>query len=223
MMNGKSTSISASAVFLDTLKAAGITVAFANLGSDHPALLEAFADNVASGSPMIEIVTCPNEMAALSCAQGYGQATGKPAAVIVHVDVGTQALGGAVHNVDRNRTPVFIFAGASPFTINGEMLGSRNEFILSLQDVVDQPQIVRQYMRHVGQINSGVAVAQTVRRALQIAVTEPKGPVYVWARREAMEEMLSPEAVSAQLAMSHWSAVEPRALAPKSASSPRAV
>ena len=35
--------------------------------------------------------------------QGYGQATGRPAAVIVHVDVGTQALAGAIHNVDKNR------------------------------------------------------------------------------------------------------------------------
>lgn len=45
-------------------------------------------------------------MVALSCAQGYAQVTGKPAAVIVHVDCGTQALAGAVHNVDRCRTPV---------------------------------------------------------------------------------------------------------------------
>lgn len=29
-------------------------------------------------------------MVALSAAQGYAQVTGKPAAVIVHVDVGTQ-------------------------------------------------------------------------------------------------------------------------------------
>lgn len=45
-------------------------------------------------------------MVALSCAQGYAQVTGKPAAVIVHVDCGTQALAGAIHNVDRCRTPV---------------------------------------------------------------------------------------------------------------------
>ena len=63
-------------------------------------------------------------------AQGYGQATGRPAAVIVHVDVGTQALAGAIHNVDKNRTPVFIYAGASPFSCLGELPGSRNEFIL---------------------------------------------------------------------------------------------
>lgn len=44
-----------------------------------------------------------------------------------------QALGGAVHNVDRCRTPVLIYAGAAPFTLDGELRGSRNEFIFWLQ------------------------------------------------------------------------------------------
>ena len=43
-----------------------------------------------NGKTDIEIVTSPNEMVALSAAHGYAQVTGKPAAVIVHVDVGTQ-------------------------------------------------------------------------------------------------------------------------------------
>ena len=44
-----------------------------------------------------------------------------------------QALAGAVHNVDRGRTPVLIYAGASPFTIHGELKGTRNEWIMGLQ------------------------------------------------------------------------------------------
>lgn len=76
-------------VFLETLIAAGITHAFVNLGSDHPALLEAIAERASADSSSdaakkdLKIVTCPNEMVALSCAQGYAQVTGKPAAVIV--------------------------------------------------------------------------------------------------------------------------------------------
>jgi hypothetical protein len=72
----------------------------------NPALLEAVAERSTKGINSPQFVTCPNEMVALSCAQGYAQVTGKPAAVIVHVDCGTQALAGAVHNVDRCRTPV---------------------------------------------------------------------------------------------------------------------
>lgn len=81
-----------SSIFLKSLADAGITHAFVNWGSDHPALLEDLERQRVEGDGKTEpeIVTCPNEMVALSAAQGYAQVTGKPAAVIVHVDVGTQ-------------------------------------------------------------------------------------------------------------------------------------
>ncbi|KAG6808227.1 hypothetical protein H0H93_000397, partial [Arthromyces matolae] len=43
------------------------------------------------------------------------------------------ALAGAIHNVDRGRTPVLIYAGASPFSANKELKGGRNEWIMWLQ------------------------------------------------------------------------------------------
>ena len=94
-----------SSVFLQALSAAGITHAFVNWGSDHPALLEDLerqrtenrgdqdvGNGEAASSTNPTIITCPNEMVALSAAQGYAQVTGNPAAVIVHVDVGTQVI-----------------------------------------------------------------------------------------------------------------------------------
>ncbi|KAF5360520.1 hypothetical protein D9756_004505 [Leucocoprinus leucothites] len=179
----------ASSIFLKALADAGITHAFVNWGSDHPGLLEDLErQRVENGGTALQIVTCPNEMVALSAAQGYGQVVGKPAAVIVHVDVGTQALAGAVHNVDRSRTPVLIYAGASPFSFEKEHKGTRNEWIMWLQDIPDQSAIVRQYMRHTAQLNSAATIPHAVRRGLQFATSEPKGPVYLWARREVMEE-----------------------------------
>lgn len=78
-------------VFLTTLSRVGVTHIFANWGNDHPAFLEELErQRVEEGKPLLDIVTCPNEMVALSAAQGYASVTGKPAAVIVHVDVGTQ-------------------------------------------------------------------------------------------------------------------------------------
>lgn len=41
-----------------------------------------------------------------------------------------------MHNVSTCRTPVFIYAGASPFSDSGELAGSRNEFIHYLQKCV---------------------------------------------------------------------------------------
>ena len=79
-------------VFSTTLASAGITHAFVNWGSDHSAFLEDLQRQRAEngGKTLVEIVTCPSEYVALSAAHGYAQVSCKPAAVIVHVDVGTQ-------------------------------------------------------------------------------------------------------------------------------------
>lgn len=77
-----------------------------------------------------KIFTCPNEMVALSMADGYARVTNEPQCVIIHVDVGTSGLGAAIHNAATGRAPVLIFAGLSPFTLEGEMRGSRTEYML---------------------------------------------------------------------------------------------
>ena len=183
---------SASTALLEALSDTGVTHVFANFGSDHPALVEAIAEARAHGRTIPRVVTSPNEMVALSCAHGAAQLTGQAQAVIVHVECGTQALGGAVHNAAKGRVPVFIFAGLSPFTQEGELPGSRNEFIQWIQDVADQRGIVRGYMKYSHEFRTGKNVPQLVRRAMQMAHSDPKGPVYLIGAREVMEEKAEP-------------------------------
>jgi thiamine pyrophosphate-dependent acetolactate synthase large subunit-like protein len=147
-------------------------------------------------------------MVALSMADGFARLTRKPQCVIVHVDVGTQGLGAAIHNASCGRAPVLIFAGLSPYTIEGEHRGSRTEYIHWIQDVPDQKQIVAQYCRYTGEIKSGNNVKQMVNRALQFATSEPAGPVYLCGAREVMEIDLEPYSLKQE----HWGAVEPTAL-----------
>lgn len=143
-------------------------------------------------------------------ADGYARLTGKPQCVIVHVDVGTQGLGAAVHNASTGRAPVLIFAGLSPYTIEGELRGSRTEYIHWIQDVPDQKQIVAQYCRYTGEIKTGTNVKQMVNRALSFATSDPKGPVYLYGAREAMEQEIEPY----QLEQRYWDPVEPGNLPP---------
>ncbi|KAG7007585.1 hypothetical protein G7Y79_00009g026940 [Physcia stellaris] len=142
-------------------------------------------------------------MVALSMADGFARLTNKPQAVIVHVDVGTQALGPAIHNASCGRAPVLIFAGLSPYTLEGELHGSRTEFIHWLQDVPDQKAIVSQYCRYTAEIKTGRNIKQLVNRALQFATSDPKGPVYLTGAREVMEEELEPY----QIVQNQWSPV----------------
>jgi acetolactate synthase I/II/III large subunit len=199
----------ASTAMLEALQEAGVLYIFANFGSDHPALVEAIAEARALGTQIPTIVTCPNEMVAMSCAHGYAQLTGRAQAVLVHVECGTQSLGGAVHNAAKGRIPVFVFAGLSPFTQEGEATGSRNEFIQWIQDVYDQRGIVRQYMKYENELRSARNVKQIVHRSMQFAHSDPKGPVYLVGAREVMEE----EAPKIAIDLAAWSPIAPIALA----------
>ncbi|KAI9774498.1 MAG: hypothetical protein M1839_001686 [Geoglossum umbratile] len=153
------------------------------------------------------------QMVALSMADGYARLTSRPQCVLVHVDVGTQGLGAAVHNASTGRAPVLIFAGLSPYTLTGAT-GSRTEYIHWIQDVPDQKQIVAQYCRYVGEIKTGRNVKELVRRALGFAMSDPKGPVYLVGAREAMEEEVKPY----ELVPEHWLPIEPAALPPQGVS-----
>jgi acetolactate synthase I/II/III large subunit len=186
-----------STAFLEALAEAGVRYVFANLGSDHPGLIEALARAKAEGREhqLPELVVCPHETVAMSAAHAYALVSGGPSAVLVHVDAGTQNMGGAIGNAMRGRAPVLVFAGAAPSTLHGELPGGRNEFIHWIQDVRDQRGIMRGYVKYDNEIRTGRTVKQLVHRALQIADSEPKGPVYLVGSREVMEEPLTPEPI----------------------------
>jgi len=200
----------AATALLEALHEAGVSYLFANLGSDHPSIIEALAEASATGRPVPRVITCPNEVAALSAAHGYAQVTGRAQAVVVHVECGTQALGGAMHNAAKGRVPVLIFAGSSPFTQEGEMRGSRNEFVHWIQDVFDQRGLVRGYVKYDNEIRTGRNIKQIVHRALQFAHSDPKGPVYLVAAREVMAEETTPVAANP----ADWPPLGPGALPP---------
>ncbi|CAH0033312.1 unnamed protein product [Clonostachys rhizophaga] len=201
----------ASTALLEALESAGVTHLFVNLGSDHPAVMEAISKREQDGNKGLRFITAPNEMVGLSAAQGFFQASGQMQAILVHVDAGTLAMGGAIHNVSRARIPVIMIAGTSPITEEGELIGSRNEFIHYIQDTIDQRGIVRNYTVLDHEIRSGRNVKQLILRASQFSQSEPQGPSYLIASREVLEESINPYQVNAK----KWKPLAPRALDPE--------
>ena len=173
--------------FLRAFHRQGVKRVFANLGTDHTPLLEAAATvrRAGDGDEIPDIVSCPHEFAAMSAAHGCAVATGEPQVVLVHVDVGTQNLGAAMHNAHRAGAPVFVLAGLAPVTDAGHS-GARDHPVHYFQDVFDQTGIVREYTRWNDQYRPPADPAETVRRGLERAVSDPSGPVYVTATREAL-------------------------------------
>lgn len=88
------------------------------------------------------------------------------------------------------------------------MRGSRTEFIHYIQDVPDQRAIVAQYCRYTAEIKTGKNIKQMINRALSFAMSDPKGPVYLTAAREVLEEEIEPY----YLDQSVWDPIGPSAL-----------
>lgn len=180
--------ITAADALMEALQEVGISYLFCNLGSDHPSIIEALAKAKEEQKELPKAIICPNESVALAAAQGYAMVSGEAQGVIIHTDVGTQNLGGAVHNAFRARVPVFIFAGETPYTMTGELPGSRNSYVNYLQNVYDQRGILRSYVKWEGDIRTGKNVKQLIFRAMQMAQSTPAGPVYLTGAREVLEE-----------------------------------
>jgi acetolactate synthase-1/2/3 large subunit len=65
--------------------------------------------------------------------------------VFVHADAGTANACMAIQNVFRHRVPVMLFAGRAPFTLRGELLGSRDTCAHVVQDSFDLASVVRPF------------------------------------------------------------------------------
>ncbi|KAK9792198.1 putative pyruvate decarboxylase [Seiridium cardinale] len=190
---GGSESYTTAFALFEALWEAGITTCFVNVGSDHPSIIEAMIKGKRERpNSWPRTITCPSEITAISMADGHARVTGKPQAVLVHVDVGTQALGQGIHNASVGRAPIFIFAGLCPYTESGELVGSRTEYMHWLQEAPDQKAIIK----------------QTIGRALQFASSTPKGPVYIASAREVLAE----EIPRYSLDQKQWVPIGPSAL-----------
>jgi acetolactate synthase-1/2/3 large subunit len=162
----------------------GVDYMFFNSGSEIMFMQEAIAKANALGRPAPKLIMMTHEYPTLNAALGYAAVTGRMAATAVHVDVGTQHYGCAIHTARHSGLPVLITAGAPPVAYPGSMRGARDGSHFWLQQTADQAGIVRQYMKWDHRLEYQDNPGMVVSRALQIAQSEPRGPVYLTLPRE---------------------------------------
>lgn len=184
---------------LELLVASGVEYVFLNPGTDTAPLQEALVALTADGRRVPELVPCLFENVAMAAAHGYFLVTRRPQLVVVHVDVGTQNLGGNVHDAMRGEAGVVILAGRAPYTVDGDLPGGRDRPIQWQQDVTDQIGIVRGYTKWAHELARVETLHQLVPRAVQMAASEPAGPVYMTAAREIL--MAPPEGEQVDLSV----------------------
>jgi acetolactate synthase-1/2/3 large subunit len=174
--------------FLEGLVDLGVDYIFANLGTDHVSLIEEMARWDKEGRKYPEMILCPHEVVAVHMAGGYALATGRAQAVVVHVDAGTANACMAIQNLFRYRLPVMLFAGRAPYTLHGELPGSRDAYVHFVQDPFDIASIVRPYVKWEYSLPSGIVVKEALARACAFAHSDPPGPVYMMLPRETLAE-----------------------------------
>src|ERR1700730_467096 len=175
----------AEAIF-QLLVACGVEYVFLNPGTDTAPIQEALVALAADGEAVPTLVPCLYENVAMAAAHGYFLATRRPQLVVVHVDVGTQNLGGNIHDAMRGQAGVIVLAGRAPYTVDGPMPGGRDRPIQWQQDGTDQVGIVRSYVKWSHELARVETLHHLIPRAMQIAASEPAGPVYMTAAREIL-------------------------------------
>jgi acetolactate synthase-1/2/3 large subunit len=173
---------------MEGLAETGIEYLFSNFGTDHVPLIEAMAVLKRQRKTQPAAILCPHENVAIHMAAGYAAVTGRGQGVMVHVDAGTANAAMGVHNLFRSRWPVLLMAGRSPYTLRGELPGSRDNYVHFVQDPFDIASLVRPYVKWEYSLPSGVVAKEVLRRAHSVMQSDPPGPVYLTLPRETLSE-----------------------------------
>jgi acetolactate synthase-1/2/3 large subunit len=171
--------------YLALLADRGVEYLFANAGTDFAPLIEALAKAQALGTPCPTPVTCPHENTAMHMAIGYYLVTGKPQAVMVHVNVGTANGMNGLLNAARGNIPLLFTAGRTP-TNEDKLAGHRSLDIHWTQEMFDQAGMVRGAAKWDYELRNGEQVETVVDRMLTVAMSEPRGPIYLALPREVL-------------------------------------
>lgn len=148
---------------IDLLRTHGLTTWFGNPGSSELTLLEDFPSD-------FRYMLGLQEMIPVGMADGYAQITGRPAIVNLHTAPGTGNAQGALYNAYINKTPLIVTAG-------NQRRDMQNQGCLLTN--VDATSVPKPFVKWSAEPAIASEVPAVLARAIHIANTAPKGPVFV--------------------------------------------
>jgi acetolactate synthase-1/2/3 large subunit len=175
--------------FLRALADHGADYFFCNPGTDFPPIVEAFSRARKTNAKVPQPVLVPHENLAVAMAHGAYLMTGRAQALMVHVNVGTANTISNLTNLARDRVPLILAAGRTPITEKGHF-GSRSRPIHWAQEMFDQAGMVREIVKWDYELRVPGQVGDVVTRAVEVAMSHPRGPVYLVMPREPLAASL---------------------------------
>jgi acetolactate synthase-1/2/3 large subunit len=178
-------SITVAEAYLSVLWDRGVSRLFVNAGTDYAPFVEAYAHQKDTGLDFPEVVVCAHENLAVSMAHGAYLGDGRIQSVMVHTSVGTANTVCGAYNAITDQVPILIAAGRTPL-FEDTVLGSRDGYIHWAQEMYDQASMLREFIKWDYELRDGVQLAGVLDRGVDIAMTAPRGPVYLSLPREVL-------------------------------------
>ena len=159
--------------FVEQLIADGVRYVFGNPGTTEQAFLDTIGEY-----PDIEFILCLHEGVAVSMADAYARATGKPAFVQIHIAPGLGNAMGMIFNAKASHSPLLVYAGQAA---SDALL---QEPILS-DDLVAMANPITKW---AWEVHHAADIPLAVRRGLKTAEEPPRGPVFLSIPIDVMEQ-----------------------------------
>ncbi|GAA0292942.1 thiamine pyrophosphate-binding protein [Streptomyces polychromogenes] len=161
---------------IEQFKADGLTVMFGNPGTVEQGFLDA-VDAAAD----FQYVLALQETVAAGIADGYARATGGAALLQLHSGVGLGNGIGMLYQSLRGHTPLVVVAGDA---------GVRYD-AMDAQMASDLVAMAKPVTKYATRVTDPRSVLRTIRRAVKIALTPPRGPVFVALPMDVLDELNS--------------------------------
>jgi len=163
---------------IEQFLADGMNHMFGNPGTVEQGFLDAV-----SSYPEMKYILTLQETVAVMAADGYARATQKPTLVQLHSSPGIGNAVGALYQAKRGHAPLVVIggdAGVKYMNMDAQMAG----------DLVGFMEPVTKYSTMVLHPSS---LLRTLRRAIKIAATPPRGPVYVCIPQDILDAVSTEE------------------------------
>jgi acetolactate synthase I/II/III large subunit len=168
-------------VVVELLRELKIPYVALNPGASYRGLHDSIVNFAGREEP--RMVLCNHEEIAVAIAGGYARVTGRPMAVALHNVVGLQHAAMGIFCAWCDRSPMIILGGTGPMDST-----KRRPHIDWVHTALVQGNQIRDYVKWDDQPYAVDAIPESTLRAYRIAMTEPRGPVYLCYDTELQEE-----------------------------------
>ena len=150
--------------FLELLRQEGVEVIFGNPGTTELPLMDALAVETTP-----RYVLALQEAAVMAMAGGYAQASGRLAAVNIHVAPGLGNAMGMLYDAQKAGAPILVTAGQhdQSFAVTEPILWA------------DLPEIARPFVKWAAEVRRLPDLPRLLHRAAKTALAPPTGPVFL--------------------------------------------